>query len=58
MTSLLGIQMPAPERAAEPPNVGAFSTTTTLRPRLAARRAAVIPAAPDPMTTTSKVWAA
>src|SRR4051812_2381922 len=53
MTSLLGIQIPAPERAAEPPNVGAFSTTTTLSPRLAAVSAAVIPAAPEPTTTTS-----
>src|SRR6266540_3779944 len=53
MTSLLGIQIPAPERAAEPPNVGAFSTTTTRRPRLAARSAAVMPAAPAPTMTTS-----
>src|SRR5262245_36466535 len=53
MTSLLGIQMPAPERAAEPPNVGAFSTTRTLSPRLARRRAEVMPAAPQPMTTAS-----
>src|SRR5690242_12126414 len=58
MTSLFGIQMPAPERAAEPPKVGAFSTTTTLRPRLARRSAAVIPAAPQPITTTSNCWAA
>jgi hypothetical protein len=53
MTELLGIQIPAPDRAADPPNVGAFSTTTTRRPRLAARSAAVIPAAPAPTTTTS-----
>src|SRR5690348_2567926 len=55
MTSLLGIQIPAPERAADPPNVAAFSTTSTLRPRLAAVRAAVMPAAPAPTTTTSYV---
>ena len=52
-TGLFGIQMPAPERAAEPPKVGAFSTTTTLSPRFAAVSAAVIPAAPEPTTTTS-----
>lgn len=53
ITGLLGIQIPAPERAADPPNVGAFSTTTQLRPCLAAVSAAVIPAAPAPITTTS-----
>src|SRR5690349_24017102 len=53
ITSLQGIQIPAPDRAAEPPKVGAFSTTTTLSPRLAAVNAAVIPAAPEPTTTTS-----
>jgi hypothetical protein len=55
MTELFGIQMPAPERAAEPPKVAAFSTTTHVRPCLAAVSAAVIPAAPEPMTTTSYV---
>src|SRR3954447_9877792 len=55
MTALLGIQIPAPERAADPPKVGAFSSTTVLRPCLAAASAAVIPAAPEPMTTTSYV---
>src|SRR4051812_31799252 len=53
ITSLFGIQMPAPERAAEPPNLAAFSTTRTVIPRLAAVSAATIPAAPDPTTTTS-----
>ncbi len=52
-TELFGIQIPAPDRAADPPKVGAFSTTTQLRPCLAAVRAAVMPAAPEPMTTTS-----
>src|SRR5690242_19493619 len=52
-TSLLGIQMPAPDLAAEPPKTGAFSTTRVLRPRLAAASAAVMPAAPAPTTTTS-----
>src|SRR5690242_15939489 len=50
--------MPAPDRAAEPPKVGAFSTTTTLRPRFAARSAAVIPEAPAPTTMTSNCWVA
>ncbi len=53
ITSLHGAQIPAPDRAAEPPNVGAFSTTTHRKPRLAAASAAVIPAAPEPTTTTS-----
>jgi hypothetical protein len=58
MTSLFGIQIPAPERAADPPNVGAFSTTSVRRPRLAALSAAVMPAAPAPTTTTSySTWA-
>lgn len=55
ITSLHGIQIPAPDRAAEPPKVGAFSTTTQLSPRAAAVSAAVIPAAPEPTTTTSYV---
>ncbi|MEY9854513.1 hypothetical protein ABH935_000110 [Catenulispora sp. GAS73] len=55
ITELLGIQIPAPERAAEPPKVGAFSTTTADRPRAATVSAAVIPAAPQPTTTTSYV---
>ncbi|GLW03265.1 hypothetical protein Slala05_68950 [Streptomyces lavendulae subsp. lavendulae] len=50
---MLGSQIPAPERAADPPKVGAFSTTRTLSPRPAAVSAAVIPEAPDPTTTTS-----
>lgn len=53
ITELLGSQIPAPDRAADPPKVGAFSTTRTLSPRLAAVSAAVIPAAPEPTTTTS-----
>src|SRR6266851_3245300 len=53
MTLLLGIQMPDPDLAREPPKTAAFSTTTTDRPRLAAVRAAVMPAAPAPITTTS-----
>src|SRR5512139_1207509 len=55
ITGLLGIQTPAPERAAEPPKVGAFSMTRVVRPRLAAVRAAVMPAAPEPTTRTSTV---
>src|SRR5262245_14898645 len=42
-----------PARTVEPPNVAAFSTTRTRRPRWAAVSAAVIPAAPLPTTTTS-----
>src|SRR2546423_12056907 len=53
ITGLFGIQTPAPLRAAEPPKVGAFSTTIVRRPRLAAVRAAVMPEAPAPTTTTS-----
>jgi hypothetical protein len=52
-TWLHGIQMPAPDRAAEPPNVGALSTITHCRSHLAAVSAAVIPAAPGLTTTTS-----
>jgi hypothetical protein len=53
ITSLLGTQMPAPERAAEPPKTAAFSMTTVRSPRLAAVNAPAIPAAPAPTTTTS-----
>jgi hypothetical protein len=53
-TALPGAQIPPPDRAVDPPNDPAFSTTTTLSPRSAAVSAAVIPAAPLPATTTSK----
>ena len=53
ITELFGIQIPDPDRAAEPPNTAAFSITSTDRPRLAAVSAAVIPDAPAPTTTTS-----
>ncbi len=53
ITALFGIQIPAPDRATEPPNVAAFSITTTDSPRLAAVSAAAIPEAPAPTTTTS-----
>ncbi len=49
------VRDPAAQRAADPPNVGAFSTTTQLSPCFAAVSAAVIPAAPEPITTTSYV---
>src|SRR5580692_12317150 len=52
-TVLPGAQIPPPDRAVDPPNDPAFSTTTTLSPRSAAVSAAVIPAAPLPATTTS-----
>ena len=48
-----GTQIPPPDRAVEPPNVPAFSITSTLRPWCAAVSAAVRPAAPLPTTTTS-----
>jgi len=38
-TGLFGIQIPAPERAADPPKVAAFSTTTQVRPCSRALRA-------------------
>ena len=52
-TSLPGIQIPPPERAVEPPNVFSFSTTTALCPWATTVKAAVMPAAPLPTTTTS-----
>ncbi len=52
-TRLFGIQTPPPERAVEPPKCAAFSMTTARRPCRAAVRAAVMPAAPLPTTTTS-----
>ena len=52
-TELLGIQTPEPDRASDPPNTLAFSSTTTDSPSLTAVSAAVIPAAPAPTTTTS-----
>src|SRR3569833_3926362 len=47
--------MPPPERAVVPPNTGAFSVIRTSRPAWLAVRAAVMPPAPEPTTTTSTV---
>ena len=50
---LSGTQMPPPETDVVPPKCDPFSSTSTFAPDAAARTAAVIPAAPDPTTTTS-----
>ena len=53
MLKLPGIHSVPAAREVEPPTCAARSTSSTLRPSIAATSAAVIPAAPAPSTTTS-----
>src|SRR5687767_2798295 len=50
---LFGIQSTPPDTAVVPPTVAALSTSTTLAPASWAAMAAVSPAPPVPITTTS-----
>src|SRR5471030_1725547 len=51
---LLGIQMPPPDTAEVPPYSALFSINSALSPRSWARSAAVMPPAPEPITSTSQ----
>src|SRR5688572_11051037 len=53
---LVKLQRPPPEIRIFSPGAAAWSRTSTWRPRLPASIAAIMPAAPAPMMTTSK-WA-
>ena len=53
MCGLFGIHTWPPDQAVVPPTRSAFSNTPTVAPDSAATTAAVRPAAPVPMTTTS-----
>ena len=50
---LVKLQRPPPEMRIFSPGAGAWSTTSTERPRLPASAAHIMPAAPAPITTTS-----
>jgi hypothetical protein len=50
---LLGSHTAPADIAVEPPHVSPFSTISTSRPRSWARTAAVCPAPPEPITSTS-----
>jgi len=52
-SALAGIHTNPPDVAEVPPQWAAFSQTTTLCPAAAATSAAVMPPAPEPMTSTS-----
>jgi hypothetical protein len=50
---VFGIQIDPADSADVPPTKAVFSTSSVLAPRMAAKSAADMPAAPAPMTTTS-----
>src|SRR5580692_5161140 len=52
---LVKLQRPPPEMRIFSPGAFECSTTRTLRPRFAASAAHIIPAAPAPITTTSRL---
>jgi hypothetical protein len=56
MARLFGSQTAPADIAVDPPQVSPFSTIRTSSPRSQARSAAVWPAPPDPITSTSTEW--